>query len=255
MSRVRSSILACALAASITNAQPYWQSITPVEAGFDTARLESLASDLAAHKTSAFLVVRRGKIAYEWYAPGNGPEKRQGTASLAKALVGGLSLLIAMNDGRIAPDDLAAKYISAWKDNPMKGRITVRQLATHTSGVEDREQGNLPHDKLPGWKGAFWRRDPNPFSIAVYQAPIVFAPATSYAYSNPGMAALSCAVTASLRGSATPDIHSLLEQRIMRPLGIPDSAWSIGYGRAVDIPAFYIGNSQILAAGRTEIWE
>jgi len=46
------------------------------------------------------------------------------------------------------------------------------------------------------------------------------------------MAALSYAVTASVCGSATPDIHSLLEQRIMRSLGIPDSAWSIGYGRA-----------------------
>jgi CubicO group peptidase (beta-lactamase class C family) len=231
---MRSSILACAPAASISNAQPYWQSITPAEAGFNTAKLETLQRDLAAHKTSAFLVIRRGKIAYEWYAPGNGPEKRQGTASLAKALVGGLSLLIAMNDGRIAPDDLAVKYIPAWKDDPLKARITIRQLATHTSGVEDAEQDNLPHDKLPGWKGAFWRRDPNPFSIAVHQAPIVFAPRTSYAYSNPGMAALSYAVTASLRGSATPDIHSLLEQRIMRPLGIPDSAWSIGYGRAYE---------------------
>ena len=170
---MKPSILARALAASITfplcaKAQADWQSTTPEEAGFDTAKLETLRRDLATRKTSAFLIVRRGKIAYEWYAPGNGPEKRQGTASLAKALVGGLSLLIAMNDGRIAADDPAARYIPVWKNDPVKARITIRQLATHTFGVKDAEQDNLPHDKLPGWKGAFWRRDPNPFSIAIH---------------------------------------------------------------------------------------
>jgi CubicO group peptidase (beta-lactamase class C family) len=170
---MKPSILARALAASITfplcaKAQADWQSTTPEEAGFDTAKLETLRRDLATRKTSAFLIVRRGKIAYEWYAPGNGPEKRQGTASLAKALVGGLSLLIAMNDGRIAADDPAARYIPVWKNDPVKARITIRPLATHTSGVEDAEQDSLPHDKLPGWKGAFWRRDPNPFSIAIH---------------------------------------------------------------------------------------
>jgi len=149
-------------------AQADWQSTKPLEAGFDTTKLETLRRDLATRKTSAFLIVRRGKIAYEWYAPGNGPEKRQGTASLAKALVGGLSLLIAMNDGRIAADDPAARYIPVWKNDPVKARITIRPLATHTSGVEDAEQDSLPHDKLPGWKGAFWRRDPNPFSIAIH---------------------------------------------------------------------------------------
>ena len=132
------------------NAQAEWQSITPAEAGFDGAKPETLQRDLAAKKTAAFLVIRGGKIVCEWYAPGNGPEKRQGTASLAKALVGGLSLLLAMNDGRIAPGDLASQYIPAWKSDPTKARITIRQLATHTSGVEDAEQDDLAHDKLPG---------------------------------------------------------------------------------------------------------
>ena len=28
--------------------------------------------------------------------------------------------------------------------------------------------------QLPGWKGAFWRREPDPFSIAVRHAPVLF---------------------------------------------------------------------------------
>jgi len=86
--------------------------------------------------------------------------------------------------------------------------------------------------KLPGWKGAFWRRDPDPFSIAIHQAPVVFEPGTRYAYSNPGIAALAYAVTASLQGAAQTDIRALLKARLFNPLGIPESDWSIGYGRA-----------------------
>lgn len=91
-----------------------------------------------------------------------GPDKPHGTASMAKALVGGMSLLVAMSDGLIAPDDPACKYIAEWRSDPIKSKITIRQLATHTSGIEDAEQDSIPHDKLPGWKGAFWRRSPLP---------------------------------------------------------------------------------------------
>ena len=38
------------------------------------------------------------------------------------------------------------------------------------------------------------------FARAIHQAPVLFAPGTRYAYSNPGMAALAYAVTASLKG-------------------------------------------------------
>jgi len=36
----------------------------------------------------------------EWYAPGWDADKKHGTASLAKALVGGMSLVLALDDGR-----------------------------------------------------------------------------------------------------------------------------------------------------------
>lgn len=228
-------ILAIAVALPFqAQTQSKWQTISSSAAGFDPARLEALQQNLAHRGTTALLIVRHGRIVREWYASGNGPAKLQGTASLAKALVGGLSLLVAMNNGRIGPDDLASKYIPLWKNDPLKARITVRELATHTSGIEDAEQDNLPHSKLTGWKGAFWRRDPNPFLIAIQDAPVLFEPGTRFAYSNPGMAALSYTVTASLRGTALPDIKALLENRIMQPLGIAESEWSIGYGRAYE---------------------
>ncbi len=222
-----------AAAAAVASGQTVpWNTIAPERAGLDRSKLDAWRDTLAAAHATGLLVIRRGAVAYEWYAPGWGPDKPHGTASMAKALVGGMSLLVAASDGAIAPGDLASKYIPAWTNDPRKSKITIRHLATHTSGIEDAEQDDLPHTGLPGWKGAFWRRDPDPFSIAVRQAPVLFDPGARNAYSNPGMAALAYAVTASLHGG---NIRDLLKQRIMDPLDIPESAWSIGYGRPSEV--------------------
>ena len=223
-----------------------WQTASPESQRMDAGRLDALCEGLAARGTQSLLVIRNDRIVCEWYAPGRGPSQRHYTASLAKALVGGMSLLLALADGRMDVDDPAHKYIPAWKDDPQKRAITIRHLATHSSGIEDAELSqeeraralaegqtlSSHHMALPGWKGAFWRRDPDPFSIAIHHAPLVFEPGTAYAYSNPGMAALAYAVTASLRGTPRPDLRALLQDRIMNPIGVPDEAWSIGYGRA-----------------------
>jgi len=227
-----------------------WRTASPEQEGLSSKKLEALKEALAARRTTGLLVVRHGKIVYEWYAPDAGVGKPHFTASLAKALVGGMSLLVALDDGRIALDDSASKYIPAWRDDAQKSRITIRQLATHSSGIEDAEEDHKPHDQLSGWKGAFWKREPDPFTVAIHQAPVIFPPGSRYAYSNTGMAALAYAVTASLKGAPqtdlrggtgqagkpTPrDLRALLRERIMVPLEIPDNEWSIGYGRAYEV--------------------
>ena len=226
----RIALLAAASVGTLVSADVFpWPQDTPEHHGMSRAELDAWRSRLASLGTKALLVVRDDKIVYEWYAEGNDSDKKQGTASLAKAIVGGSSLMLAIQDHKIAIDDLASKYIPAWRDDPQKSRITIRQLATHTSGVEDAEQDDIDHMQLPGWKGAFWKRTPDPFSIAIRDAPVIFPPGSSFEYSNPGMAALAYAVTASLKGAPQNDIHSLLKARLFDPLGIPESHWSIGY--------------------------
>ncbi|HDY87441.1 MAG TPA: hypothetical protein ENH82_04905, partial [bacterium] len=170
-----------------------------------------------------------------WYAPGHGQKKRHGTASLAKALVGGMSLMLALNDGNIAVDDLACKYIPQWKDHPQKSKITIRHLATHSSGIENAEQNGMPHMQIPGWKGDFWRKKPDPFTIARDKAPVIFQPGSKYDYSNTGMGMLAYAVTASIKDSPQQDILTLLRERIMKPIGIAADEWSIGYGKGYSV--------------------
>jgi CubicO group peptidase (beta-lactamase class C family) len=220
-----------------------WTTATPESQGMSSEKLAAMRDDLAARKTTGLLVVRNDKIVCEWYAPGQSAKSKHGTASMAKAVVGGVSLAVAVSDGLITLDDRAAKFVPQWRNDPLKSRITVRQLGSHTAGIADAEADKLPHEKLTGWKGDFWKRLPpprDPFTIARDDAPVLFAPGTKISYSNPGIAMLTYTVTASLRDAPHPDaqqpsglrdIRTLLRERVMRPLGVPDDEWSVGYNQ------------------------
>ena len=143
--------------------------------------------------------------------------------------------MLAIQDGLIDIDDYACKYIPQWESDRVKSNITIRHLASHTSGLDDARDGDTPHEELAGWKGNFWRQDPVPFQIARDEAPVVFAPGTDYLYSNTGIAMLAYAVTAALGNSGYKDIRTLLWERIINPMGISSDEWSIGYGKTFEL--------------------
>ncbi len=143
-----------------------WAADTPEAQGMSSEKLGRLKDDLVRLHTRTFLVVRHDKVVFEWYAADSGVDKPHGTASLAKVLVGGMSLAAAMQDGRLKPADPVSRFVPAWKDDPRKSKITIAQLATHTSGLDDAESPGVPHEKLTGWKGEFWNRVPDPFTLA-----------------------------------------------------------------------------------------
>lgn len=215
-----------------------WQPATPESVGMSSEKLDALKESLARRKTTAFLVARNDRIVYEWYAPGRTAAMRNGTASLAKATIAGLSLGVALTDGRLSLDDPAAKYVPEWRGDPRKSRITLRQLGSHTSGLDDAELDGMPHDKLPGWKGEFWKRlDPprDPFTLARDECPTLFDPGAKISYSNPGIGMLTYAVTSALRNTPVKEIRTLLRERVMRPIGVPDAEWSCGYGQTFTV--------------------
>ncbi len=251
MRKLLISLLIVSFVQGISTAQSdfQWQTVSPESQGLSTEKLNAMQDTLAEKGTKGVLVIRNDKIVYEWYAPGHGADRRHYTASLAKALVGGMSLTLALNDGLLNADDPACKYVPEWKEHPQRSKITIRHLATHSSGVEnailsdaDRAKAKAEgrtvsndHMTLPGWKGAFWRKEPDPFTISRDQAPIIFPPGAKYDYSNPGMAMLAYAVTASLKGTEHTDIRTLLRERIMKPIGVADDQWSIGYGKTYEV--------------------
>jgi CubicO group peptidase (beta-lactamase class C family) len=201
-------------------------------------RLDALKDELARRKTRAFLVIRNDKLVYEWYAAGHGPDKKHGAASLSKATVTGLALALLVSDRKLKLDTPAAELVVAWKDDPRKRKIRLRHLGSHTSGLADAELGRLPHDKLTGWQGDFWKRlgpPDDPFTIARDRTPVLFAPGAKLQYSNPGFAVLGYAVTAALKGGPQRDVRSLLRDRVMRPIGVADGEWSVGYGKTCQV--------------------
>ena len=212
---------------------------------------------LAARKTKALLVIRNDAIVCEWYAPDFAANQKHGTASLAKAIVGGLSIAVAMSDGRIALDDPAVKFIPQWRDDPRKSRITLRQLGSHTSGIEDAEEEEKRHDQLTGWKGDFWKRLPvpnDPFTVARDRSPVIFEPGAKMEYSNPGIALMTYCVTAALRDAPQKDIRSLLRERVMKPIGVTDAEWSAGYDQTFVVDGLPLvgswGGGSFMAATR-----
>jgi CubicO group peptidase (beta-lactamase class C family) len=217
---------------------PEWRTATPESQGLLSDKLDAMWNELRERKTKAFLVIRNDRIVYERYADGFSRWKPHYTASLAKSLVGGLSLMLAIEDERAQPDDLASKFVPQWAWDPHKSGITLRHLATHTSGLEDAEADHLPHDRLTGWKGDFWKRLPtphDPFTISRDITPLLENPGTNARYSNPGMAMLSFCLTASLRGAPEQDLRSVLKTRIMDPIGVPKKEWSVGYGQTTTV--------------------
>jgi CubicO group peptidase (beta-lactamase class C family) len=215
-----------------------WQTATPQSQGMSSLKMEGLKDQLASRNTKTLLLIRNDKIVYEWYAPGFGASKTHFTASMAKGLVGGISVAVALSDNRVSLDEPISKFVPQWKDDPQKSRITLRQLGSHTSGLADAEDSGIAHEKLTGWKGDFWKRLPppnDPFTIARDKTPILFPPGSQFQYSNPGMAMLAYALTAALKDSPEKDLRTLLRVRVMQPLGVTDREWSIGYGETVSV--------------------
>ncbi|MDB5003911.1 MAG: hypothetical protein JWQ34_2136 [Mucilaginibacter sp.] len=218
-----------------------WVRSTPEAEGMSPVKLEALKKNLLSKGTKKLLIIRNDKIVSEAFAKGWSDSVAQsGTASLAKALISGMSLNAAIADGYIDADAPACLYIPAWKKSDIKSKITIRQLDTHTSGLEDSEgtdeqmekliaQKKDRHMDLPGWKGQFWRKQPDPFTLSRDSAKVLFKPGTGSEYSNPGIAMLNYAVTRSLQNSPYKDIATYLDQRVFSRICIKKNTYSMGY--------------------------
>jgi CubicO group peptidase (beta-lactamase class C family) len=210
--------------------------VDPPEAhGFSRARLDALRDDLASRNTKIFLLIRDDRIIYEWYAPDFSASKPHYTASMAKAVIGGLAFATASDRVALHLDDPAARYIPQWREDPRKAGITLRQLGSHTSGLSDAEG---PGDKGTEWMKEFWKRLPppkDPFTLSRDVTPLISAPGAEFHYSNPGIAMFSYAITAALQSAPEKDIRTLLRERIMRPIGVGENEWDCGYGQTVTV--------------------
>jgi CubicO group peptidase (beta-lactamase class C family) len=137
-----------------------------------------------------------------------------------------------LTDHRIGLDERVAKYVSSWERDPWKSKITIRQLASHSSGIDDVNFTKVQS----GWKDVYLHNPDERFRLALDTAPILFEPGTRHAYSGVGYYVLAYVLGTALKDSADhPDLKSYLRDRIMKPLGIPSNAWGLSYGASYQV--------------------
>jgi D-alanyl-D-alanine-carboxypeptidase/D-alanyl-D-alanine-endopeptidase len=137
--------------------------------------------------------------------------------SITKSFTGQILASLAA-DGVVSLTDPLTKYCPEFASMPQGGQpIRLIDLATHSAGLP-RE---VPHEPGPP-DDPFVNITPDAFAAWLKANPLLFAPGTAISYSNFGFDVLAAA----LARAAHQPYADLLEARVIRPLGLRDTAFS-----------------------------
>ena len=171
-----------------------------------------------------------------------GPRTGFRLASVTKPMTAAAIMLL-VRDGHLRYEDTLTRALPGF---PAYGSgITIRHLLTHTSGLPDYEQlmENAEKEKGPTWSPQRQIRDDEVLALLQKETRGLFAPGTSWAYSNSGYVVLGL-VAARAAGKPFGDV---LRERIFAPLGMTRTlAYEQGkndvadraYGHTKDPPGF-----------------
>lgn len=184
-----------------------------LEQAFSPSSKESLG------ETRAVLIVHRGKLVVERYAPGFGADRRFHSQSVAKGFVHAL-VGILVRDGKVTLD--APADVAAWrKPNDLRRNITMRHLLTMSSGLAFTESYFNPFssDVLPMLFGGA-RGD-----IAAHAAgfPLVHEPGTHWSYSS-GTTNLISGLIRETVGDSQEAYLGFMRRELFGPLGMTSAA-------------------------------
>jgi CubicO group peptidase (beta-lactamase class C family) len=212
-----------------------WENATPESQGFSSVKIDSLIAQLSKKGSQNLLIIRNDKIISDWSREG-GDDSSINSRKFTSMLTGRLAFMAAMDDGYIFPDEPVGRHIPSWRRG-QKHQISIRHLATHTSGLE---HFGLPHIENIRINLADSEKKDNPSSsnfinIAMDSARILFRPGTRYHYSLPGSALLSYIITSNLKDSPYSNINSYLKDRIIDPVGIKENEYSLGLSRTLSL--------------------
>ncbi|WP_245653991.1 serine hydrolase domain-containing protein [Novosphingobium rosa] len=183
--------------------------------------VDALFTERDLGETRALLVMYKGRIVAERYAPGYGPDTRLIGWSMSKSVTGVLvGLLVA--DGRLRLDE--AIPVPAWqRPGDPRGEITLRQLLQMRSGLRHRESGDPVRDTDTVRMLFTDGRD----DMAAYAEaqPLEHEPGSTWVYSTATAIILSDIATRALTDSRDPRIRretmaDYLHTRLFEPLGM-----------------------------------
>ena len=149
-------------------------------------------------------------------------------ASVSKQFTAAAILLLAA-DGKLSLDDDIRKYLPELPD--FGSKITIRQLANHTSGI--RDQWDLLG--LAGWRySRDLITDDDVLELLARQKDLNFAPGTRHLYSNSGYTLLAVIVS---RASGKT-FREFTTERIFAPLGMTNTHFRDAFTEIVKNQAY-----------------
>jgi CubicO group peptidase (beta-lactamase class C family) len=126
------------------------------------------------------------------------------------------AIMLLVRDGRLRYEETLTRALPGF---PAYGsRVTIRHLLTHTSGLPDYEtlMDTVEKEKGPLWTPERQIRDDEVLALLQKETRGLFAPGTSWAYSNSGYVVLGL-IAARVAGKPFGDV---LRERIFGPLGM-----------------------------------
>jgi len=170
------------------------------------ADMERFAADYGSH---ALIVIHKGVIQDEWYAPHWQRDWLAQSQSMHKSLMG-LFVGMAIADGKItSADDPVGKYLEEWREDP-RGKITLRQLMQMSSGLAQYAFTLNPFTDDNRWLNSGFSGD------VMLRTPLAdWQPGTRYDYNN---------VNSELLGMVLVRVYgqrysALLRDRLWLPMG------------------------------------
>jgi CubicO group peptidase (beta-lactamase class C family) len=139
-----------------------------------------LGALMAETGTAGIMVLVDGKVAYEAYGLGLGPNDRWTSFSVAKSFTSTL-LGAAVKDGLISLDDPVTRHIPGLAGSAYEG-VTVRQLATMTSGVKWNEDYGDPKSDVAMTQSFVIEHGANAIVAQMKSLPREAEPGTKWVY-------------------------------------------------------------------------
>lgn len=193
-----------------------------VDAGDLRAAIDPLfEGDEDVGETRALIVMRRGEIVAERYAPGFGPDTKLLGWSIGKSVTAVLVGLM-VSDGRLALDSPVP--VAAWSQTgDPRGRITLRQLLAMTSGL-DHVEDEEPLSQADTIRMLFTDGAQNMSAFAEAK-PLAHAPGSRFSYSTGSTLILTDLMARMLTNSASPDarrqaMQTFIDGRLAIPAGL-----------------------------------
>ncbi|RMF14560.1 MAG: class C beta-lactamase-related serine hydrolase [Candidatus Dadabacteria bacterium] len=199
--------------------EPDWRISSAKKHGFDEATLDQARAYAFQDElhTQGVVIVHKGEIITEWYAPEIDADSWATSWSVAKSFASTL-IGIAIDEGRIASVDVTlATWYPQWATDD-RGKITLRQVLTMTTGLKWVETSD-----------PFVEEEPNLVQLVadgdelgyVLNSPLETTPGTRFYYSSGNSLLFSGILDAVL----DEDVQDFARTRLFEPLGFSKWAW------------------------------